>query len=732
MLIRNATSLHDLNNKKVLQAELLQLAIHNEAIKEQRVSDYKNPNKPPPVPPQYKTTSEVQNDVMEQQKQTIDNLRNLGLDYQVASQISQDMRTLKEGDGSYLKFNKFFPSFKSVIEKNVNIKSIGVDGIIEEIKRYFDDIDSSMGLNLAGTKSTTFFTNKPLTAVSILPSREDYEGIEVDVNNIIALYGLLPADVASLQALIGEIIINSPTETELREIDTFPSVERTRINRMIETLISKYHFPTSTFLYDAKNGIDATAFGKTQGQVRTALGALANSIKMINKVSIDKLKDLKDKIIEEQVKIGSASLAMGAILNPLASASASTIIADNKKYIEDRIKLLKPPDSMQRITTLPVYSMIVDDVPTFDGNPSEADGSNWIFQIEFNQAGRKKTYIEDIGGNSLKKYFDAKTGQFDNGIVNINLKNYLEVGVAREQPDGTFNISKEPRYTTKKEFQQLVNDIEKPFLFNRLHTDPDYDPIHHQGVYDAISNPATADDRYIDTQGFGIKARNRKPKAQLTNRKKLKKKYESDSDSSSDSDSDNEKANTKDIHIDINSHNGKDYKMSGDGFMKRRIKIGKGIEIKKDEPKFRAFGKYIIHMPQLHNNNILNFKHQSGGPIPSIKAVNVDDNFKEFILDVINSGRVNDRHYESLTEPEKNHFLKAVRGAGIINDLKLKNLNHDKEKEDIERLELLIGEYNAGNDNEKMIKEAKTLIKKYVSNGRISRQKGLEMLLEFD
>jgi hypothetical protein len=485
---------------------------------------------------------------------------------------------------------------------------------------------------------------------------------------------------------------------------------------MIETLISKYHFPTSTFLYEAKEGIDATAFGKTQGQVRTALGALANSIKMINRVSIDKLKDLKDKIIEEQVKIGSASLALGVIVNPLASASASTLIADNKRYIENRIKALKPADARLRFTTLPIYGAIVDDVPTIDGNAPEADGSNWIYQIEYNLAGRKKTNIEDSVGTNLKKYFDSKTGQFNNGTVDINLKNYLQVGVATEQVDGSYLSSTEPRYTTKKEFQQLVNDIELPFLFNRLHTDPDYDPIHHQGTFDAITNPATADDRYIDSQGFGIKPRNIKTK-------KSKKKHDSDSDS------DDEK---KDIHIDINSHNGRDYHMSGDGFMKRRIKIGKGIEIKKDEPKFRAFGKYIIHMPQLYNQNILNFKHQSGGPIPSIKAVNVDDNFKEFVLDVLNSGRVNDRHYESLTEPEKNHFLKVVRGAGIINDLKLKNSNHDKEKEDIERLELLIGEYNAGNDNEKMIKEAKTLIKKYVSNGRISRQKGLEMLLEFD
>jgi hypothetical protein len=93
---------------------------------------------------------------------------------------------------------------------------------------------------------------------------------------------------------------------------------------------------------------------------------------------------------------------------------------------------------------------------------------------------------------------------------------------------------------------------------------------------------------------------------------------------------------------------------------------------------------------------------------------------------------VNDRHYKSLTEPEQNHFLKAVRGAGIIHDLKLKANNQDKEQEEIKRLELLLGEVNAGNDNASIIKEARILIKKYVSNGRISRQKGLDMLLELE
>jgi hypothetical protein len=175
MLIGNFKSVHDMNNKKKLQAEILQMQIDNEKIKEQRVSDYKNPNKPPPVPPQYRTTAEIQNDSMEQQKLAIDNLRSLGIDFQLAVEITQQIKTsIAGGDGNFLKFNKNFPYFKEKIEKNFNPKSATSTELIEKIKNYFDDIDNSLGLSLEGTKSTTFFTNKPIGATSILPSREMY------------------------------------------------------------------------------------------------------------------------------------------------------------------------------------------------------------------------------------------------------------------------------------------------------------------------------------------------------------------------------------------------------------------------------------------------------------------------------------------------------------------------------------------------------------------------------
>jgi hypothetical protein len=76
--------------------------------------------------------------------------------------------------------------------------------------------------------------------------------------------------------------------------------------------------------------------------------------------------------------------------------------------------------------------------------------------------------------------------------------------------------------------------------------------------------------------------------------------------------------------------------------------------------------------------------------------------------------------------------MKIARGAKVVDILKIKPSEDDQEVKDMKRLELLFGEINAGNDNDKMLKECKTLIKKYVANGRINKNKGLEMLLELE
>ena len=131
MLIRNITSSRDLENKKRLQAEMLQAQIDNEKILDERVRDYKNPNKPPAVPPQYKSNSEVLADSLEQQKEAIENLRSLGLGFDVAAQTSIELKNLPDGIANLVKLNKNFPFIKTDILKRYNVKLLDPQVLVE-------------------------------------------------------------------------------------------------------------------------------------------------------------------------------------------------------------------------------------------------------------------------------------------------------------------------------------------------------------------------------------------------------------------------------------------------------------------------------------------------------------------------------------------------------------------------------------------------------------------------
>jgi hypothetical protein len=764
-----------MEGKKRLQSEYLQLAIDNEKIKEQRVSDYKNPNKPPPIPPQYKTNAEIQGDAMEQQKMVIDNLRSLGLDFQLATQISQDLKTdIPGGDGNFLKFNKNFPYFKEKIEKGFNAKGATRTEMLEKINEYFDDIDNAMGLTLGGVSSTNFFGTKPLTTISFFPSSEAYKQLEADVDALVGTYSLPLTSITGLKTLLTTLIAESPTDDDLKSIETFPNIIKTKINKSLELLITKFNFPTSQFLFDVNVALGTVS---SPPEATALLAQISRAVGMVNTRSFDKLKEVMTKIKEEQANLFATATGISSGISTISmtptliTSAIANQIKENKKYVNDQISSgLAQRELNERLynpATKAMYSdFYINNYPTIDGNPPNGktdDGDNAIYEYGTAYGGigklKRSIRIRYAGGTPIKvsgpneeydiRFWDGYTW-VPTGAKGELVKYTGDVGL-NGASDASATIKTYYRYTND-ELKDIIKRNELPQILARIDADPAYQPKYVEASRILAQRAGSSAHPYIG--GFGLKKRikvgrgdpndpwrntgytkyyhpNMTPEEYKhekwgtplpTTGQGMKKKKGKD-DSSSDEDN---------IHIDINSHNGKNYHMNGEGFIKRRIKIGKGIELKKDEPKFRAFGKYIIHMPQLHNNNILNFKHKSGGTIPSIKPVEINDNFKDFILDVIDSGRVNDKHYDSLTEPEKNHFIKVVRGAGIIQDLKLKQSNHDAEKEDLNRLDLLLGEIDAGNDNEKMIKEAKVLIKRYVANGRISRQKGFDMLSELE
>lgn len=155
-------------------------------------------------------------------------------------------------------------------------------------------------------------------------------------------------------------------------------------------------------------------------------------------------------------------------------------------------------------------------------------------------------------------------------------------------------------------------------------------------------------------------------------------------------------------------------------------KIGRGVEVEPAAP-YKTFGKFLIHVPSLHDN-IANFKYPSRASIPHIKRKQITDDYKEFLKDLLENGKINEREYNRLCEEEKDHFGSIVKGAGLLEHFKIKPPKVDKG--DTSRYELLIGEYKAGNNSPVMLKELRSLIIKFMDEGKIKRKDGQSLLVD--
>lgn len=97
---------------------------------------------------------------------------------------------------------------------------------------------------------------------------------------------------------------------------------------------------------------------------------------------------------------------------------------------------------------------------------------------------------------------------------------------------------------------------------------------------------------------------------------------------------------------------------------------------------------------------------------------------------MLENERPNERLLKRLSTEEQKHFERVLKGAGLLNEFKIKKIGDEEEKNEIERFNILRGEVLAGNNNDNVLKELKLLIVKFVNDGRIGRQEGLNMLME--
>ena len=172
--------------------------------------------------------------------------------------------------------------------------------------------------------------------------------------------------------------------------------------------------------------------------------------------------------------------------------------------------------------------------------------------------------------------------------------------------------------------------------------------------------------------------------------------------------------------------------INGTGIKKKKkptIKYGNGITIDTDAPAYVNFGKFIINTQKLHENILRVLYGKSGININTIKSTHISEDFKDLLMEIIEKNKFNERVFNRLVSSEKQLFGKLIKMAGLKSVLGIKSLSDPDNDEKLTRWAIVQGEIDAGNDSEKLKKEAKSLIYHFIKSGQITNAQANPILL---
>lgn len=148
-------------------------------------------------------------------------------------------------------------------------------------------------------------------------------------------------------------------------------------------------------------------------------------------------------------------------------------------------------------------------------------------------------------------------------------------------------------------------------------------------------------------------------------------------------------------------------------------KVGHGL--KPSEKQIHR--KYFIDTHKL-NNNILEVRYNKNRHLTNVKTQVIGHGVKNIIHSIINNDDMNQKEYHVLTEQEK-HLIRT-----ILNMLDKSHLLSNADEEFNERFQILLSEYNAGNNSEILRNQIKQYILHAMKLNMIGRQAGQQMIIE--
>ena len=776
--------------KKKAQLDLLRVMAENEEEKERRLRDYRNPYIPIVVPPPFKTAGQRRAEGVEQEQLAINNLSTLGdLSTTEMLFVVNAIRRSDESEG-IVKFNAFFPQIKTRLLRSVNPAFLTgnylANWIVDYIRR--SDTINPLAYNQSGEmlqssfadatninpnydmmaefKDIVFTFSQQLLSIPSIDQRVSSE-VEDGLEQLSTLLEVIPKQIDLNE------VREKASSVELEDFAKFLQSYYKNIgsidNRVIASLSKEIVEKMEMGIISQLESLGRVVVRRLKGikgdmvlqQQHAVYLARVENIVSENKEREELLRDY-----QEQAPItgdmGEGGTPTQSLQRELSSVSRQTSVDDPVGNVlrsaNDADQILGRPD--------PLGAEEVEEEEEEEGIPfvsgfSESDIANYVEEVKqeieglddigkatqikaivliiidaYNKSIKKlgsvakadirKTQSKYSASKAIVKFMDEEELEV---FFSIRLKIYdfleaVEAGIPIEEAYLTilYSYNQELPATfnnddTDKTFIDITMDLLDSYMKAKKQAYTGrYNPT---AVIDSTTSKLELDNlrggdftqsrkkyKYNLKRGFGVRNRMAVRPAVMP------------------------PTYTKPLRtIDRQQLLKKEAELSKVKKGKGRVKVGNGIQVITPEIAYKSFGKHILHYPQLRDTNTLNIKYPSGTK-NYIKKQIISNDYKDLIMDILERGKMSDGLYDRLVDDEKQHFSKIVKGAGLMEQLKVKPPKDKNMKVLAERFKILRGQFLAGNNAPTLMEELKKIIVIFMENGVLGKEDGKDLLKE--
>jgi hypothetical protein len=148
--------------------------------------------------------------------------------------------------------------------------------------------------------------------------------------------------------------------------------------------------------------------------------------------------------------------------------------------------------------------------------------------------------------------------------------------------------------------------------------------------------------------------------------------------------------------------------------------------------KYLNFGdKFLIDMNKLKSNYVKIIYEKTKLIHPNISTSYISNDLKNIILEIINNNKISQTKINLLDKNEKTYLIDLLKKTKIIDSMNLHHLLEDATKiSNLDKFNVLIGEWNIGNRNPKIKDDILKLLNVLLNDKMITKKNYGEIIYD--